>query len=156
MSGSVEQDAWVSRVLGIQLPRSPSNGTGVAFQQLRLQWDDARKQLREQVGRLEAAILEQSSEEEDFGAIRAQAERRLGDVLEAFDDRLSDALDALYNSGGQEGGLRRRAGDVVAEYEALITSDPLLQVLDTNPFIKVDAVRRLEATMTAISAQLQG
>lgn len=128
-------------------------GTGVAFQKMRLLWDGTRKNLMDQLKKLEATIVEMSAEEEDAEEIRANV-TRVEDSLATLDERLSDALDDLYNAGGADAGLKQAARDIALGYQSFVTGDPLMQELDKNPFVPLDARARLDATLTSMISRL--
>jgi hypothetical protein len=155
MPDQTESDAWIKRVLGVEVaggaPRAA--GTKVAFQKLRLDWDTTRKYLMSQIKTLESAIIAQSADEDDAPQI-ADNVTRLEDSMTALDENLSDALDDLYNAGGNDPKLQARARDIARGYQTFITSAPLLQELDDNPFQKLDARARLDQTLTAIIGAL--
>ena len=155
MPDQTESDAWVKRVLGVDVgtgaPRR--TGTKVAFQKLRLDWDTTRKYLMSQIKTLESAIVAQSADEDDAPQI-ADNVIRLEQSIVALDENLSDALDDLYNAGGNDPKLQAHALDIARGYQSFITSEPLLQELDDNPFEKLDARARLDQTLTAIIGAL--
>lgn len=147
--------AWVQRVLGVEIGAEPAvaGKGGVEFAKLRLSWDDARKHLGRQLKTLKAEIIKQSAEEDDFAEIQNNA----GEVEQALanlDDALSDALDDLYNAGGGDARLRQTAKSLALSYRSYIDTDPLLQELDGNPFVPLDARKRLDGALGSIMARL--
>ena len=120
---------------------------------LRLLWDATRKNLNDQLKKLEAAIVEQSADETDAAEIAANVNRVEAKVA-MLDGSLSDALDALYNAGGTDAALKRNARDIATGFQAYIATNPLLQELDTNPFVPLDARARLDATLSSMITRL--
>jgi hypothetical protein len=147
----------VQQALGVKIDPNlvqvaPAVG-GVAFQKMRLLWDGTRKHLQGQLKSLEAAILEEAEDEPDIADIATNI-GKLHASLATLDERLSDALDDLYNQGGTDPALRRTAKDIALSYEGFAATDPLLQELDDNPFIPLDATKRLEETLKSIIGHL--
>ena len=128
-------------------------GTGVAFQKLRLLWDGTRKHLMDQLKLLEAKVIEASAAAPNAPEIQANV-ARLEVSLQTLDTRLSDALDALYNAGGQDAKLKAAARRIAQSYQGFLATDPLMQELDGNPFIKLDARARLDTTLAAVIGHL--
>jgi hypothetical protein len=134
-------------------PAAPAAGTGVAFQKMRLLWDGTRKNLMDQLKKLEASIVEMSAEEEDADEIRSNV-TRVEEALATLDTRLSDALDDLYNAGGGDAALKQAARDIALGYQSFVAADPLMQELDKNPFVPLDARARLDTTLTSLISRL--
>jgi hypothetical protein len=132
-------------------PTAP--GTSVAFQKMRLLWDGTRKSLHDQLKTLEAKVIEASDGAPNAEAIRANV-TNLEVSLQTLDTKLSTALDDLYNVGGQDPKLRKKARRIAMGYQEFIATDPLMQELDGNPFIKLDARARLDATLQAVMGHL--
>jgi hypothetical protein len=155
LAGADARLAALATALGLGAPpkAAPAMGTGVAFQKLRLLWDGTRKYLMDQLKSLEAAIVAQSVEDPDAEAIAANV-TKLEVSLQTLDTKLSDALDDLYNAGGSDPALKQAARRIAAGYQAFLAADPLMQELDGNPFVKLDARVRLEATLTAVMGHL--
>ena len=154
MADDAAQRAWVERVLGVALPPAAGpGGSKTEFARLRLSWDSARKHLAGQLRTLKAAIVEQSADEEDAADIKANA-GEVEDALAHFDDDLSDVLDDLYNAGGADAGLQRKARTIASKYRAFVEADPLMQDLDGNPFVPLDARKTLDGALGSIIASL--
>ena len=154
MADEAARRAWVERVLGVTIPVAASPAGGVVeFARLRLSWGGARKHLAGQLATLKAAIIEQSADEDDASEIAANV-GGLEQALDHLDDDLSDALDALHNAGGADGALKRAARTIALDCRKFLGSDPLMQELDGNPFVPLDARRTLDGALTAILAKL--
>lgn len=119
-------------------PPPPKSRSHVAFTQTRLDWDQARKHVLTQLGKLKGSILQVSAEESDFDAIRGGVDQ-LYEILEILDERLIDKLDdALNASGDARAALQREASGIVDEYLDFVTTDALMQDIDRNGFIDLD------------------
>ncbi len=130
-----------------------ATGTGVTFQKMRLLWDSTRKNLMDQLKTLEAKVIEETDGAPDAAAIRANV-TNLEVSLRTLDTRLSDALDDLYNAGGQDPKLKAKAKSIALRYQSFVATDPLMQDLDSNPFVRLDARARVDTTLNAVISHL--
>ena len=133
-------------------PSAPAAGN-VAFQKMRLLWDGTRKALSDQLKALEAEIVAASDDEPDAKEIAANV-GKLEHALQTLDTRLSDALDALYNQGGTDPALKREAKDIALSYQGFVETDPLLTELDANPFMPLDAAKRVQTALNSMISRL--
>jgi hypothetical protein len=139
----------------LDLGKAGSNGAAVALTKSVLLWDATRKYLEGQIKPLQQAILEASTDEDDFEAIKSGTPV-LEKVMERLDARLSAKLNQIHTTPDQaiRVQLRKEAKDIVTEYEGYIASEPLVGALDGNPFISFDGVARVQATLKAIATYL--
>ncbi len=139
----------------LALGKAGSNGAAVALTKSVLLWDATRKYLESQIKPLQQAILEASSDEEDFDAIKSGTPV-LEAVLERLDTRLSAKLNQIHGTPDQaiRVQLRKEAKDIVTEYQGYMASEPLVGALDGNPFTSFDGVARVQATLKAIATYL--
>jgi hypothetical protein len=128
-------------------------GTGVTFQKMRLLWDSTRKNLHDQIKTLEAKVIEESDGAPNAEEIRANV-TNLEVSLRTLDTSLSDALDTLYNAGGQDPKLKAKAKSIALRYQTFVATDPLMQDLDGNPFVQLDARARVDTTLAAVISHL--
>ena len=129
-------------------------GTGdVAFAKMRLLWEGTRKTLAEQVKTLEAAITEATDGDPNAEAIAAEY-GVLHAPVGALDNRLTDALDRLTNAGGTDPALKKAARDIAVNYQTYLSNNKLMQEFDANPFVPLDARRRIDGALAAIVSRL--
>jgi hypothetical protein len=136
----------------LALGKAGSNGAAVALTKSVLLWDATRRYLESQIKPLQQAILEASSDEGDFEAIKSGTPV-LEAVVERLDARLSAKLNQIHGTPDQamRVQLRKEAKDIVTEYEGYMASEPLVGALDANPFTSFDGVARVQATLKAIA-----
>jgi hypothetical protein len=180
---TAEQDAWMTRVLGIAIPgigevggggdptaqaagqtTTPANGQVVggpsgklglvAFARARLEWEGAKKQAASHLASLRQAV-EGDADEED-AAIFAAALKRLEQVMAHFQEGLGDALDDLANADdpGKISASKARAGQIADGYLTHIDSDPVLAHIEHNPYVAAPVAVTLRAPLEKVRAQL--
>ncbi|MCV2870227.1 hypothetical protein OEW28_16495 [Defluviimonas sp. WL0002] len=144
---TAKQSAFVSAYLGVPVPKpgqervAPARPEGagrvsfVELQKLRLSWDKCRKDVIRQVDSLEAKIVAHFKDAEDAREV-AETATKLQSVLENIDESLLDTLDAALNADDpkERADLQREAGAITRDYIALLDSDPILLMIDDNPF----------------------
>lgn len=127
----------------------------VAFRQVRLAWDEARKRLQSQLQALEKAMLAACQNEPDYDAI-VSGSKNIYQMLEQLDTRLIDKLDEALNADDPT--VRRKlhdeALDIVDEYLDFSESDDLLQDIDDNGFEKTSILSDLTTSLEEMSRQL--
>ena len=123
--------------LDIAATLPPSN---VAFQKLRLRWQDAKRSAATDLTALQNAV---TAEFDDAEA--ASSAKRLEEVIASFNAGLSDALDDVMNTehGSQRTELCKTAGRVTSDYLDFVFGSPMIQHVQSNPFFAID----LEATL---------
>jgi tetratricopeptide (TPR) repeat protein len=140
---------------GAAAPPKPV-GEKVAYAQLRLGWDTARKRAPVELEKLEQAILEAFKNEPWVGDLK-QHVRKLDTVLEGFQEDLSDALDAALNAADE--GKRRlhheQAAGIVKKYKKYVETDPFIKDIEDNPFTKVNLTKGLSMTLDLLAKRLE-
>lgn len=136
-------------------PDEANAGVGVAFTQSRLAWDAARKRAEAEIKKLKSSIVETCEEEEDADFIRANV-ATFDRILETLDTRLIDHLDAGLQAAPAERPRHNQAAlAVVQEYKTFLTTDPLMQEIDANPFVGVAVAKTLLDTVLVLEKKLQ-
>lgn len=156
--GSEGEEAEVEDEAEDEAPPPPSprpkSRSHVAFTQTRLNWDQARKHVLTQLGKLKASIVQASAQESDFDQIRGGVDQ-LYEILEVLDERLIDKLDdALNASGDARAALQREASGIVDEYLDFVSTDALMQDIDRNGFIDLDIQSSLVARLRRMNEAL--
>lgn len=175
LSSIDDRNAWVARVLGIQVGaadrtvqvnanmpsvmkddgRVRTKGANVVFQQARLLWDSARKNAHGQLRTLQKSILAEFAGEPGFVEIKAVTER-LDKLLEGLDERLSDKLDEILNADPLEREqLKGEAGKIVADYAAIIENHPGVRLLEDNPFAPIQIRKAFSDVLVVLSDKLR-
>jgi hypothetical protein len=130
-------------------------GKNVIFTQSRLAWDAARKKAHAEIERLKGAIKAVYAAEEDYADVVANLVK-LDDVLVNLDARLGDKLDEALNAA--DPAVRQRCnGEALAllgQYKAYLTSNPMVQVLDDNPFTPLTVHKTLLNTVLVLEKKL--
>lgn len=111
----------------------PSN---VSFQKMRLRWEDGKKQVAAQLAALQAAVTSDAAGGPDDTGVAAQ---RLNEVLEVFNEGLTDTLDRFTNAevGPDRLALREASVPIVEHYIDFVQTSPLIRHIESNPFIPV-------------------
>ena len=154
---SQEMNDWIVRVLGASLPgtqrpseSSPGNAGMEAFAKLRDDWNNAKTAVSGDLARLREAVLTEFGEDPLASSID-----RLDAILAHFDAGLADRLDDLANATPAERDRPASAATaIVAEYESYILNDPLIDLVETNPFTQILLWGRLSGPLSAIRQAL--
>ncbi|MCA8977501.1 MAG: hypothetical protein KDC98_22450 [Planctomycetes bacterium] len=166
---SPDRIAWCQRargLLGLAPAKSPAPPAAeptaappkrgvVAFAKCRLAWEATRKKVHVELQKLERAILAEYAAAPFRSELQARV-RKLDLVLAGFADNLRDTLDAAANATDEAArqAHRSRAAEIVDRYRAHVDGDPLLQEIETNPFVPVKARALLLQTLSVLAAQL--
>ena len=116
-----------------------ADGGQVAFAKIKLQWNQAKQAVKDQLAQLGTIIVAEDDDPETADAVR-----KLDRVLKRFNEGLADTLDDLYNQAvpADQPKHLQKAGRIVADYLNYIESDPLIAHVEDNPYKPV-MVRRL-------------
>ena len=128
---------------------------GIDYKISLLNWEKAKKQVRGELDKLEAAIIEDFADEPKLPAIKSSL-KKLEQVLGGFDERLRDKLDEALNAAPEDRPkLHGQALEVLDEYLDYVDTDGFIDAVDENPFLAVSVRAPLEETLNAIAAQLR-
>jgi hypothetical protein len=133
-------------------PETPQAPQGmVSFAKARLDWQAAKKEVEGQLGRLQAAILDEFDDDEAL-----EGTKKLELVLSRFNEGLSDALDELYNAeANKKKPLAQGALQTVKHYREYVESDELIAHIEANPYESLTVRASLLGPLTEIEKQLQ-
>lgn len=137
-------------------PRTAAaTGTNVIFQQTRLAWDATRSKLKAEVKKLEDDIQARCNEDEEVGAAGVDV-GPLSIVLEKLDSRLMDKLDEALSAPDAAARqlFHTQAKDIVAEYMAFVSSDPLMADIDDSGFAPVAVRATALSALTVLASKL--
>lgn len=128
----------------------------VSFEALIHQWNARRSELKSQLAQLGSAIAQDEDEEDPAGF---DVPSRLNEILGRFDNRLTDALDAMRHAESSDA-LEKQAQaalGVTLEYLGTLGTDPLIQFVADNPFeVDADAKAILSEPLYEIESRLRG
>lgn len=152
----------VESLLSDGAPQEPEQASAsapasqVKFMQARLAWDKTRKQVQTELRALEAAVLEECRDEDDFETLKKNTQVLYG-VLDVLDERLIDTLDELLNAGepADRDRLHQEARLIVEEYKVYVKTSDTLHVIADNGFVETDIMGALNTCLADLSKQLQ-
>lgn len=150
------QQAFAARYLG-GAP-SPDTGTAVnlvALQKMRLDWDAARKQAGRDLQKLEKTIISTFAEEPELVQV-AEIARGMAGSLERLDTGLLDALDNALSaeSDSDRSKHNAQAGRLTKQYIGVLESDPVLKLVEDNPFVPVKITTPMRDALNALRSEL--
>jgi hypothetical protein len=129
----------------------------VALGKARLIWRATREKMVSQIDRL-AQELRADYADEGFGEEIADAfSRRVAPILVNFDDSLGDKLDEVISQTDPagRGALVAEARLILGRYQTFLASEPLIPLLDENPYAPSTLAATLSSTLTALSAAIR-
>ena len=130
--------------------------TRIAFMQSRLAWQETRRTLREELARLERAVLDECRNEPDFAEIQANS-GVLYSVLDHLDEQLIDKLDDALNaeSAEQRAASNLEALKLIEEYIEFAKTDVLLADIAGNSFLDISIPALLDARLSDMANKLR-
>lgn len=139
-------------------PVGRSSGTvapAIVYTQTRLAWLASRKKIQAELLKLESAILASYAGHAVLPAL-TQGVRKLDKVLEVFDESLADALDGALNATDPDEKKRfhDEARALIVRYEGFLKTDPVVQELDTNPFVPIAVQSTLTGTLSVLASKI--
>lgn len=146
------QNIWVERVLGLRVGRSPATEEGaVRMARGMMIWNSLRAHVDQSIHTLQQAIIEQTKDESDHTAIKANV-GKLSTLLENLDDSLITKLAALRATSDAKAKRRltEEARAIVRRYQNYITSDPLMADIDDNGFVPLDVRTKVDESLKAV------
>ncbi len=148
---------WLTRVLAIKIADhggsvSDVDGDTKLYMEAREAWAGARSNARNELRKLELAILRAVKGARFADEVAGQL-YRLHSVMDVLDERLIEKFDEMLKAGdtSARSALRIEALAIIDGYLGFIDSDPLMLAIDDNPFGAV-AVR---STMLGVLTQLR-
>jgi hypothetical protein len=147
---------------------SADHGNGQPFsivnaQASRLAWDGARKKMQSELQNLEATILkaveehnqdEEAEDEYEMSPV-ADGAKKLYTILDTLDTRLLDKLDDALNSEGEAREARHKeAKQIIKEYQQFVANDPLMAIVDSNPFVDSTIRQTIDRTLAVLASKI--
>jgi hypothetical protein len=131
-----------------------ASGPGIDYTISLLNWVKAKKQVRTELDKLEAAILKEFADEPKLPIIKSSL-KKLEQVLGGFDESLRDKLDEATKAPREElPQLHKEALAILDEYQDYVDTDPFIEALETNPFLPISVREPLDRTLSEIAGQL--
>jgi hypothetical protein len=129
-----------------------ASGGNVVFQQSRIAWQNACKVVQLELARLEKSILSASGDSPNAKEIAAKANQVL-DALGGLDEKLQDKLDEAVAATSDEDRerLRGEARDLIGQIRSFADADPLLRVIDNNPFGSFNVKGMVSTTLQTLA-----
>lgn len=135
----------------------------VSLQQSRLAWDETRKRIQTGLKKLGDSIIEAVKEhnldessmiEFDLTEV-ADGAKSLNRILDNLDEKLIDKLDEALNATNNEArsAFYIEAKQIITEYQKFVASDPLMSVIDNNPFLPASIRQDVDATLKSLASK---
>lgn len=135
--------------------RAPRPVSLVGLQKARLVYVKALVHARDQLRELEAAIVARFSDT-PYAPSMTKAARAVHGALKGLDTRLIACLDDALSAGDPATRAQKQkdAAGLIDGYIKAIDDNPVIGLIDDNPFHPVTVRRALETSLTALRAQL--
>jgi hypothetical protein len=145
---------------------SAADGPAVAFAKIKIQWNQAKQLVESQLDQLAADILADTDEDieqfdEEGNEIEIEsddtegAEKKLTKVLSRLNKGLGDALDAHYTAEpSARPALQQKIDAIANDYLAYVEDDPLIALVEENPYRKVAIRSVLRLPLTKLIEQI--
>jgi hypothetical protein len=134
-----------------------SSAGAVAYGKARLIWLSTRKKIAGDIDQL-VGLLRADYDQEGLGdAIATEFRGRVAPILEQLDESLADTLDDAVNQTDavRRGALVAEARSIVGRYQTYLAGEPLLALIDENPYAPTAIQKTLSTTLTALSAAIR-
>lgn len=142
-----------SSAVSLGVAPSSANPAAATFAKAGATWTATRKHIEAEVAKLQAAVAQHYEGQPAAQAVPAAFKAKVGPVLGRLDHTLADKL-ATMSANTDAGTHAKLLADVeksIQQYEAFLTSDPVLAQLDANPFVPL----AIAATVTKTLATLR-
>ena len=134
--------------------RERPRGSKIAYAQLLLDWDDARKQAGADLQKLEAAILDEFQDQPDLSEVRTNV-RKLYTILATFGSGLQDKLDMAMKAREEDRpALHQEALALIGQYRSYVDGDEFVSAVEHNPFTSISVQKTLSETLGRLAKTL--
>ncbi len=129
----------------------------VAYGKARLIWLSTRRKIAGDIEMVLEAIRADYADEGLDNEIGAEFQSRVAPIMAALDESLADMLDDAMNQtdAAKRADMVAQARAIVARYQAYLASEPLIGLLDENPYVPIAIGTTLANTLTALSAAIR-
>jgi hypothetical protein len=130
----------------------PADGAAVRLAKGLLLWNGTRSYVKQELTKLEAAIIAQSANEADADEIKQRVGEVSDAILDTLDDRLTDKLNELRGTTdlAEKRAISEDARQIVASYQQFIAEDDLMKDIDDNGVLPLDIRPRLTTVLHAV------
>ncbi len=120
-------------------------------------WSATRSKVEADLQKLNKAVLAAAKGSQDADGLEDLLDKVIEPVLDNLDESLSDTLDkaASATDAGERDKLVKQAQTTLASYQQFIDGNKILSHIDDNPYVSVNLVKTLTATITALSASIR-
>ncbi len=127
----------------------------VALQQSRLAWEATLKKVRAEGTKLTTAMVDHFKGHPAADDAR-RATERINAALGLFNEELMDVLDKALNAADadERGARHDEAAALINDYVNDLASDPVIAMLDANPFVPVAIQKTLSTTLKTLASKL--
>jgi hypothetical protein len=138
-------------------PAPTSSAGPVAYAKSRLAWLGVRKKMETDLDTLRKQLIEFYKDEDIVGELEARYAERVAPILSNLDEELADTLDMATNATDPEerGKLVAQSQEVIQRYQNFMKSDPMINELDTNPFVPLAIAKTMDATLATLAAAIR-
>ena len=106
---------------------------------------------------LRKQFIEFYKDEDIVGELEARYAERVAPILSNLDEELADTLDMATNATDPEerGKLVAQSQEIIKRYQNFMKSDPMINELDTNPFVPLAIAKTMDATLATLAAAIR-
>ena len=135
-------------------PNGAANGPGsVVFDKARLTWVATRKKIESEIDKLHDQLQETYKGHGVVADLGKVFRQKVGPVMEQFDETLVDKLDEVASATdpATHAKLVGEAKQIIEKYKSFLANEPLIDQLDTNPFVPLSIEKTLVGSLTILS-----
>jgi hypothetical protein len=127
----------------------------VSLEGLHQSWEAALKKVRSHETKLVKVMVERFEGHPGLPEAK-RAAQRVTDALKPFDQQLSNVLDQVVKAENpnDRGVWQKRASALVGTYLTSLDKDPVIAMLDSNPFMPVAIHKTLSTALTWLASKL--
>jgi len=124
------------------------------LQKSRLIWMATLKNARAERDKLLTTILKNFSDDEDKSIVR-EAAKVIKSTLDHFNEKLADSIELVLNANeGDRNALHQEVTRIIDDYLDKLNNEPIVAMLDDNPFVPVKLHKTLSTTLRAFASSL--
>ena len=129
------------------------NGSSPAFVKARAAWLATRQRVEGEVDKLYGAMSSVYKDHGVSGDLEKFFRKKVEPMLQTLDESLSDKLDEVTKNADpeQHEKLVQEAKRIMQSYQDYLAREPLIAMLDNNPFVSLSIEKTLTTTLSALS-----
>lgn len=142
----------LERLLGAAPAAAGSMGSPV-FNKARSTWMATRAKIEAELDKLHEQLQATYKGHGVVADLEKMFRTTVEPMMERFDDTLSDKLDEVAKATDPDTHARlvAEAKQIIAKYQGFLANEPLIDKLDSNPFVPLSIEKTLLASLTALS-----